>query len=63
MILTEYIFRLLCRNHQLLFKGTRLFGLADSVTGHFRRDISAHKELMKVVKFVNENEYLGRIII
>ena len=39
------------------------FGLADPVTGHFGRDISAHKELMKFVKFVNANEYLGRMII
>jgi len=36
---------------------------AASVTGHFNRDISVHKELMKFVKFVNVNEYLGRIII
>jgi len=39
------------------------FGLADSATGHFGCDISVHKELMKFVKFVNVNEYLGRIII
>jgi len=44
-------------------KGARLFGLAVSVTGHFNRDICVHKELMKFVKFVNVNEYLGRIII
>jgi len=43
--------------------GTRLFGLAVSVTGIFGRDISVHKELMKFVQFVNVNEYLGRIII
>ena len=36
------------------------FGLAVSVTGHFGRDVSVHKELMK---FVNVNGYLGRIII
>jgi len=35
------------------------FGQAVSVTGLFGRDISVHKELMK---FVNVNEYLGRII-
>ena len=39
------------------------FGLADSVTGLFVRDISVQKELMKFVKFVNVNEYLGRMII
>ena len=39
------------------------FGLADSVTGHFGCDISVHKELMKFVKFINVNEYLGRMII
>jgi len=38
-------------------------GLAVSVTGHFGPDISVHKEVMKFVKFVNVNEYLGRIII
>jgi len=47
----------------LCVMSTRLFGLADSVTGHFGRDISVHKELMKFVKFVNVNEYLGRVII
>jgi len=31
------------------FPGTGLFGLADSVTGHFGRDISVHKELIKFV--------------
>jgi len=36
------------------------FGLAVSVTGHFGRDVSVHKELMK---FVNVNGYLGRKII
>jgi len=45
------------------YAGTRLFGLAVSVTGHFGRDISVHKELMKFVKFANVNEYLGRITI
>jgi len=39
------------------------FGLAVSVTGYFGRNIFVHKELMKFVKFVNLNEYLGRIII
>jgi len=29
---------------------------------HFGRDISVYTELMKFVKFVNVNEYLGRII-
>jgi len=43
--------------------GLSRFGLAVSVTGHFGRDISVHKELMKLVKFVNVNEYLGMIII
>jgi len=28
--------------------GTRLFGLAVSVTGHFGRDISVHRELIKL---------------
>ena len=36
------------------------FGLAVSVMGHFGRDIFIHKELMK---FVDVNEYPGRIII
>jgi len=31
--------------------------------GQFGRDVSVHKELMKFVKFVNVNEYPGRIII
>ena len=39
------------------------FGLAVSVTGHFGRDIFVHKELMKFVKVVNVNKYLGRIMI
>jgi len=43
--------------------GPSHFGLADSVTGHFGRDIFVHKELMKFVKFLNVNEYLGRMII
>ena len=38
------------------------FGLAVSVMAHFGRDISVHKELMKFVKFVDVNEYPGRII-
>jgi len=33
----------------LFYQGTRLLGLAGSVTGHFGRDISVHKELMKFV--------------
>jgi len=39
------------------------FDLAVSVVGHFDRDISVHKELMKFVKHVNVTEYPGRIII
>jgi len=36
--------------------------MAVPVTGHFGPDISVHTELMKVVNFVNVNEYLDGII-
>ena len=39
-----------CTDHKVSATlGTRLFGLAVSVTGHFGRDILVHKEVMKFV--------------
>jgi len=51
------------RNTRHIFRVQDISVWAISVTGHFGRDISVHKELMKFVKFVDVNEYLGRIII